>query len=129
MSTEKSIEEIVERAKRVQEDRIVAIRAVAETRQKLTDVRTETDQELAEVQGRITARITEAEREDLRAYSASLAAGWSVEELRKIGFTEPAKKARARRRTARKAAPRTVPGVGTPMPEVTASEGDVNHQS
>lgn len=136
MATEPSIEEIVERAKRVQEDRIMAIRAVAETRQKLADVRTETARELAEVQVRIAERVAEAERADIRAYNASLSAGWSPEELHKIGFNEPEKKARARRRTARNAPPRSrdadhapqVQDEGAPGPENDAAEGDENHQ-
>ncbi len=67
MAAQQSTEEIVERAKRLQGDRIVAIRTVGETRQKLTSLRTETDQELAEVQGRFAARIAEAERAYMRA--------------------------------------------------------------
>lgn len=92
----------MERAQRAQEDRLNAIRTVAQARQILADVREETNQELAELQARIKQRIGEAEREDVRAYNTAVSAGWSAEELRKIGFTEPDKKARTRRRAARK---------------------------
>ncbi|MFC0456221.1 hypothetical protein ACFFGR_06595 [Arthrobacter liuii] len=105
MAKELSIEEAVERARRAQEDRITAIRAVAQARQKLADVREATAHELAELQAKIAGRVGEAEREDVRAYNAAVTAGWSPDELRKIGFSEPDKKARARRRAARKTTP------------------------
>lgn len=108
MAKEPSIEEAVERARRAQEDRITAIRSLAEARQSVTDVREETDRELAELQARIAQRIGDAEREDVKAYNAAVSAGWSPDELRRIGFAEPDKKARARRHAARKpAAPAT----------------------
>ena len=100
MATHLSPEEAIERARRLQDDRLNAVREVAETRQTLVDVRTETARELADVQARIAERVSDAERDDVRAYNAALAAGWSADELRKIGFTEPDKKARARRRQA-----------------------------
>ena len=83
-----------------------AIRAVAEARQSVTDVREETDRELAEFQRRIADRVATAEREDVRAFNAALSAGWTVDELRKIGFGEPDKKVRTRRRAAKRDAPR-----------------------
>ena len=64
----------------------------------------ETARELADLQARIAEQIATAEREDVRAYSAALSAGWSADELRKIGFSEPDKKARTRRRSTRKPA-------------------------
>ena len=75
-----------------------AIRAVAEARQRVTDVREKTDRELAEFQRRIADRVATAEREDVRAFNAALSAGWTVDELRKIGFPEPDKTLRVRRR-------------------------------
>lgn len=77
-----------------------AIRAVAETRQSLTDIREETDRELVEFQRRIAERVANAEREDGRAFNAALSAGWTADELRKIGFPEPDMKVRTRRRAA-----------------------------
>ena len=94
MATQLTPEEAIERARRLQEDRINAVRTVAEARQRLVDVQEETARELADLQARIAERIADAERDDLRAYSAAQSAGWSVEELRKIGLSEPAKKAR-----------------------------------
>ncbi|MGW9114513.1 hypothetical protein [Microbacterium sp. NPDC055683] len=95
-------EEAIERARRAQDARIDAVRVLAEARQNVDDVRTDTERERAELEARIAQRVGDAERDDVRAYNAALAAGWSADELRKIGFAEPEKKARARRR-ARKA--------------------------
>ena len=103
-ATTLNIEEVVERARRVQEDRITAIRALAKARQSVADVREEADRERSELRARIAQRVGEAEREDVKAYNAAAAAGWTPEELRKIGFAEPDKKARVRRRAARKPA-------------------------
>lgn len=119
MAKELSIEEVVERARRAQEDRLNAIRTLAEARQGVTDVREETNRELAELQARIAQRVGDAEREDVKAYNAALSAGWSPEELRKIGFTEPDKKARARRRAARKPA---TPAASSNTPAETPAE-------
>ncbi|WP_407792053.1 hypothetical protein ACR5MH_0010 (plasmid) [Streptomyces sp. L7] len=99
MATQLTPEEAIERARRLQDDRLNAVRGVAEARQRLVDVHDETARELAELQARIAERVAAAERDDVRAYNAALAAGWSGDELRKIGLPEPEKKARAKRRT------------------------------
>ena len=119
MATQLTPEEAVERAQRLQDDRLNAVRGVAEARQSLVDVQEETARELADLQAHIAQRIADAEREDVRAYNAALSAGWSADELRKIGLPEPDKKARTRRRAARK------PAAPKPAPETPpASEGD-----
>ncbi|WP_367645918.1 hypothetical protein [Paenarthrobacter ureafaciens] len=122
MTKEPSIEEAVERAKRVQEGRLTTIRGVAEARQNLADIREETARELTELQVRIAERVGAAEREDVLAYNAALSAGWSAEELRKIGFSEPDKKARTRRRAARKPAAKTAGQSSPAAPSQTPSE-------
>ena len=88
MATQLTPEEAIERARRLQDDRLTAVRTVAEARQSLSDVRDETARELADLQARIAERIATAEREDVRAYSAALSAGWSADELRKIGILQ-----------------------------------------
>ena len=118
MATQLTPEEAIERARRLQDDRLNAVRAVAEARQRLVDVQEETARELADLQARIADRIADAERDDVRAYNAAQSAGWSVDELRKIGLPEPEKKARVKRRAARKpAAPRA-----TSEPAETSTE-------
>lgn len=117
-------EEAVERARQAQEKRLKAIQSLAEARQHIVDVREETERERAELEARIAGRINDAERDDVRAYNAALAAGWSTTELRKIGFPEPEKKkraARARRRTTTTA--ETNGSTSQPAPLRTAHQG------
>lgn len=118
MATELKMEEVMERARLAQEERMAAIRVVAEARQSLLDVQTQTEQELSELRAKATQRVAVAEREDVRAYNASLTAGWTVEELKKIGFGEPVKKTRTRRRNTRK----TSDGSGAASAQPTASD-------
>lgn len=102
MAKELSVEDAIERARRAQEDRIEAIRVLAEARHELDSIREKGARELAELQARISERTTSAERDDVKAYNAAVSSGWSADELRKIGFSEPDKKARARKRAPRK---------------------------
>jgi len=91
--------EAVELARRANEARVEAIRLLAEKRQTVADARDEQQRRLDEVKRETDAQVADAERDDVRAYSAALASGWSADELRKIGFDEPDKKARVRRRS------------------------------
>lgn len=102
MAKEPTADEAIARARALQDDRLNAIRAVATARQAVVDVREATAAELAELQARIAKRVADAEREDVRAYNAALSAGWTADELRKIGFAEPDKKARVAKRAARR---------------------------
>ena len=112
-------EEAIERARRAQDERIESVRLLAVARQKVDDVREATARERAELEARIAERVAEAEREDVKAYSAATAAGWSADELRRIGFVEPEKRARARRRSTRRTSTR---GAGQDGPSVPTSE-------
>lgn len=89
----------------------------------MTDVREETARELAELQARIADRVSAAERDDVRAWNAALSAGWSADELRKIGFAEPDKKARTRRRSTRKPSTSTTPSATSEPQSETSHEG------
>ena len=110
MATTPTPEEAVERARRAQDQRIEAVRALAQARQRLTDERESADRERAELEARLKDRMREHEAADVKAFSAATAAGWTPEELRKIGFPEPEKKRRVRRRaTARSKQPRSTP--------------------
>lgn len=87
-----------------------SIRTLAVARQNVEDVRESTERERAELEARIAERVAEAEREDVKAYGAATGAGWSADELRKIGFAEPEKKARTRRRASRRSPARATGG-------------------
>ncbi len=90
-------DEAVARAEEVQRDRMSTIRRVASARQNLTDARSDAERRRADLERELSAQLAAAEAEDLRAYTAATSVGWSVAELRQIGFTEPAKRARRRR--------------------------------
>ncbi|MFF8819476.1 hypothetical protein ACF07D_15925 [Leucobacter sp. NPDC015123] len=119
MAKELSVEEAIDRARRAQEDRIEAIRVLAEARHELDTIREDGARELAELQARIAERVSSAERDDVKAYNAAVSAGWNPDELRKIGFSEPDKKTRARKRAPRKTAAQSSPR--TPAVSTTPS--------
>ena len=94
MAEQPTVDQAVERAMRVQDDKIATIRELAKGRQALTDLREETARKLAELERQNAEQIGTAEREDVRLYSAATKAGWSTSDLRKIGFDAPAKSRR-----------------------------------
>ena len=104
MAAELTVDEAVERAMRAQEARIESIRDLARARQSLADVKADAAQKLADLERENAERIGAAEREDVRLYSAATKAGWSADELRKIGFDEPEKQRRVARRRQRSTA-------------------------
>jgi len=71
MAKNPTAEEAIERARALQDSKIEAVRVLAESNQNVTDAR---------------ERAAEAEREYARVFGAALTAGWTLEELRKIGF-------------------------------------------
>ena len=109
MAKELTIEEAVERAQRAQDGRINAIRELAAARQSLADTREQGERMIADVQRKVADLTAEAERDDVRQYAAAQAAGWSADELRKIGYGEPDKKKRTRARGGRKPAQPAAP--------------------
>ncbi len=64
-------------------DRVEAVRDLAKARQQRNDAR---------------AQLEGTERADAAAYAAAQGAGWSTDELRKVGFDEPTRKAPGRPR-------------------------------
>ncbi len=103
------------------EDRLTSIRKLAESRQALADTREASAARIAEVEREEREKVAAAERDDARAYSATLDAGWTPAELRKIGFAEAAQKRKPRARTARQSTP--TQAVATP-PADAATSGD-----
>jgi hypothetical protein len=83
MAKNPTAEEAIERARALQDSKIEAVRVLAESNQNVTDAR---------------ERATEAEREYVRVFGAAISAGWTPEELRKIGFSGTEKNAGTRRR-------------------------------
>ena len=97
---------------------------LAQTRQELTSERESADRERAELEARLRDRMREHEAADVKAFNAATAAGWTPDELRKIGFPEPEKKRRVRRRsTARSKQQKTTPdGADGTTPESAATD-------
>ncbi|MDP9394138.1 MAG: hypothetical protein M3Q27_07725 [Actinomycetota bacterium] len=87
MTTNLTPDAAADAAQRLLNDRVDAVRALAKARQQRNDAR---------------AHLDEAERADAAAYAAAQRAGWSAEELRKVGFEEPDRKAPGRPRRARR---------------------------
>lgn len=126
-------DQAVHLARLAQEERIETIRKLAQTRQELATEREEADRERANLEARIKERAQLIETKDVSAYNAAMAAGWTPEELRKIGFPEPEKKRRVRRRVAarakqRKTAPDATEGGASESAEA-ASTGQKNGSS
>lgn len=102
MAKELSPEEAVERAQRAMDNRLTSVRELARSRQEVANVRAESAARLAEFEREEREKVDAAERDDARAYSAAIDAGWTPAELRKIGFAEAGKKRAPRQRNARK---------------------------
>lgn len=87
-------------ARELLDGRIAAVRELATTRQR------EIDQQAA---------LEDAQRAHAAAYQAALRAGWTTDELRRLDFPAPSRKAPGRPRRARRASP--------PVPANTADGG------
>ncbi|MET2012983.1 hypothetical protein ABXJ56_15675 [Microbacterium chocolatum] len=102
MAKELSPEEAVERAQRAMDHRLASVRELAMSRQNVANVRAASAARLAQVEREEREKVDAAERDDVRAYSAAIDAGWTSAELRKIGFAEAGKKRTPRQRPARR---------------------------
>lgn len=116
MSRVPSPEEVVRRAQLAHDARIESVRALAVARQSVSDAADAGVERLAAVQREVSEAVDAAELDDAKAYAAALGAGWTADELRRIGLAEPAKKKRVaqRRRTTAQRATGTAPQ--TPEP-------------
>ena len=79
-----NLETAERQARELLDSRVQSVRELVIARQHLAELR---------------EQVATAERDDVRTYNAAVTAGWSPDELRKLGLTEPEKKARARRRS------------------------------
>lgn len=122
MAAELTVDEAVERATRAQDDKIAAIRDLAKGRQALADVKADAARKLADLERENAERISTAERDDVRLYGAATKAGWSADELRKIGFDAPTKSRRAARKRA--TATRPANGADSVAPAAPAESSD-----
>jgi hypothetical protein len=86
MTADLSTEQVETAARALLDSRIQAVRELATTRQTRNDKREE---------------LAAAERADTAAYAAALRAGWTTDELRKVGLDEPERRAPGRPRRPR----------------------------
>lgn len=102
MATKIDAEVAERKARELLDKRIDAVRDLVKSRQTLADLH---------------EQVERAQEADLKSYRAALRDGWSVEELKKLGIEEPAKK-RARK------TPRTTPGPQGPAKRSGSPLGD-----
>lgn len=106
--SEPTVEEALARARQAQEDRIDAIRSLANSRKALAYARDDAEARLAVLKSDLDATIKAAEKDDRRSYQAAVRAGWSDAELKKIGYHAPDRNQQPRKRRAKTAGePRT----------------------
>lgn len=98
-------DEVESAARALLDERMGSIRALTQSRQQIADRR---------------AALTEAERAHAAAHADALRRGWTQEELKRLGFTETARKARGRPRRSQQT-PRLAAPAASPAP---ATEGE-----
>lgn len=111
MTKELNVNEILDRARKAQENRLAVIQGLAEAQQNVVHVRAEAAARIAKVELETSALIAEAERHHVSEFNGAQRAGWAVDELKSLGFSEPDKKARTRKRAARKPATKVAEAV------------------
>jgi len=87
--------------------RMDSVRELVKSRQKVADARD---------------ALGAAEDEDARRYQAALTAGWTADELRSAGLSEPEKKLRVRKRATRRGASPTAAPAPQEQPGDTVEE-------
>lgn len=94
-----NIENVENQARQLLDSRVASVRALVKARQQVTELR---------------AQLTDAEREDKKAYVRATKDGWSEDELKKLGLDNSAA---AKRRTRRSGAAAAEPANATPPQE------------
>lgn len=120
MSKALTVDEALHRAKQLEQNRMTAIQNLATARGNIVAAREGADLKRAALENEIAESLASAEREDIATYNAALASGWTETDLRRIGFTEPDKKQRARKRAVRKNAAASTPAQPMEAPQTEA---------
>lgn len=92
-----SREDVTARAEQVLTQRRDAVAALADAQASVDDLTATFARELDDLRAAQAARLKDAAAANTRAWTGALGAGWSEEDLRRFGFTEPEVKTRARR--------------------------------
>lgn len=93
-------------ARALLDHKVTAVRVLAEARQQREDART---------------ALIDAERGDATAYAAALRAGWTAEELKRVGLDGPNRRAPGRPRTPRRGTGAAAPAAPTDDPSPVVS--------
>jgi hypothetical protein len=101
MTTHIDAEKIENELRQRLSNRMDSVRELVKSRQEVADAR---------------AALRAAEDEDARRYQAALTAGWTADELRSAGLSEPEKKLRVRKRATRRTT-QTPPAEQTEQPQ------------
>jgi hypothetical protein len=102
MATRIDAEKIEHELQQRLSNRMESVRELVKSRQKVADARD---------------ALGAAEDEDARRYQAALTAGWTADELRSAGLSEPEKKLRVRKRATRRSTPTPAASEPTEQPQ------------
>lgn len=102
MATHIDAEKIEHELQQRLSNRMDSVRELVKSRQKVADARD---------------ALGDAEDEDARRYQAALTAGWTADELRSAGLSEPEKKQRVRKRATRRTTPTPESSEPTEQPQ------------
>lgn len=102
MATRIDAEKIENELQQRLSNRMDSVRELVKSRQKVADTRD---------------ALSAAEDEDARRYQAALTAGWTADELRSAGLSEPEKKLRVRKRATRRTTQTTPAAEQTEQPQ------------
>lgn len=89
--------DVTARAEQVLNQRREAVNTLADAQGAVDDLTAAFARELEDLRAAQSIRLKDAATQNTRAWASALSAGWSEDELRQLGFTEPEVKTRARR--------------------------------
>lgn len=93
-------DQAVEAARQAEEQRLEAIRRLADARQNVEQQAADAKQQRADLEKQLASERNAAEHDARLAWKMALSAGWTPADLRKIGFPAPTKKRRSTPRQA-----------------------------
>jgi len=107
-------------ARELLDSRVVAARDLAAARRRTADER----ERIAQLQREQQTALAQLDRDDADAHAKAIQAGWTAEELKRLGFNGAIAKRAARRSSPRRAAR----GTAAPTAETTAPAVDAGPQ-
>lgn len=122
-----SRQDVTARAEQVLNQRREAVSALADTQSAVDDLTATFARELEDLRAAQATRLKDTAAANTRAWTNAVSAGWSEEDLRRFGFTEPEVKTRTRRaRGATPAAASTTPATTSGVSPATGPAAEAN---